>query len=250
MKDKNIQHVYLYMDDSGKISKYESYSVFGGIVFSTSREKLEFTDKYTSIIKQIRCSYCNEDEKTCLHDCPELKGINIKNKHRRRLINLSKQYTTFGVVTMNQMLNPSIINRVASKGRFNEYSQRRLIKDVIKNLISRKLIDPNKDVYLHINIDEMPTKSNGYYTLREGLYEEMKNGIVNFNYAVFFPPVINGQLEIQVIYRDSKKDCCIQMADIIANTIRKTMVINNNWFESYNYLKNTMKLDVLLRLPN
>ena len=36
MKDKklnsNIQHVYLYMDDSGKISKSEDYAIFAGIV--------------------------------------------------------------------------------------------------------------------------------------------------------------------------------------------------------------------------
>lgn len=250
MEEKNVQHIYLFMDDSGKISKYEDYAVFGGIVFSDSNEKSMFMNKYRSVIKEIKCSYCQFEIGSCSNTCPEIKGINIKNSDRRRLLNLSGSFTTFGAVIMNKMVRSDIINRVASKGRFAEYSQRRLIKKVVENLISRKIIDPDKDVYLHINIDEMPTKTNGYYTLQEGLFEELKHGIINFNYAVSFPAIINGNLEVQVIYKDSSKDCCIQMADIIANTIRRTLIVNNNWFDSYEYFKKIIKLDVVLRLPN
>ena len=250
MNEKDIQHVYLYMDDSGKISKYEDYSVFGGIVFTNSAEKSEFMNKYRSIINEVKCSYCNYTIGSCSHTCPEIKGSNINNSDRRRLINLSGNFTTFGAVILNKLLNADIINRVQSKGRFNEYSQRRLIKQTIKYLITKKIIDPDKPVYLHINIDEMPTKTNGYYTLQEGLLEELKFGIINFNYSVTFPPIIKGDLEVQVVYKDSSKDCCIQMADIIANTIRRTLTFNNNWFESYDYLKKNMKIDVILRLPN
>lgn len=238
------------MDDSGKISKSEDYAVFGGIVFSNSNEKSMFMNKYRAIISEIKCSYCEFEKSSCSKTCPEIKGINIRNSHRRRLLNLSGNFTTFGTVIMNKMLNSDIINRTASKGRFTEYSQRRLIKKTIAYLITRKIIDPEKDVFLHINIDEMPTKTNGYYTLQEGLLEELKHGIMNFNYAVSFPPIIKSKLEVQVIYKDSSKDCCIQMADIIANTIRRTLIINNNWFESYEYFKKKMKLDVILRLPN
>lgn len=250
MKKNDIQHVYLYIDDSGKISKYEDYAIFAGIVFYDSNQKSEFMNKYRSIINEIKCSYCEFSVGSCNNHCPEIKGMNIRNDDRRRLINLSRNYVTFGTVIINKNLNGDIINRKASKGRFSEYAQRRLIKETVKYLISNEMIDPDKSMYLHINIDEMPTKTNGYYTLQEGLLEELKHGIINFNYATTFPAIIKGDLEVQVVYRDSSKDCCIQMADILANSIRRAFGLNNNWYESSEYLKKKLRLNVLLRLPN
>lgn len=248
--NNQIQHVYLYMDDSGKISKYEDYAIFAGIVFHTNKEKSEFVNKYRSICKDINCNYCNKFEWECDNECPEIKANHISNGHRRRFMQLSKKYTTFGTVIYNKNLKSDIVNRKASKGRFSEYAQRRLIKMTIKHLISLGAILPDQPIYLHINIDEMPTKSNGYYTLQEGLYEELKHGIINWNYGKTFKPIVFGDLQVQVTYKDSKYDYGIQMADIIANTIRRTFVFNNNWFDSYNYVLNNLKIDIFLRLPN
>ncbi len=246
----NYQHIYLYMDDSGKISKSEDYAVFGGIVFTNDKERSEFVNKYRAIINEIKCNYCSFEKGSCPKKCPEIKGMNIKIGHRRRLMNLSAKYLTFGTAIINQNLNSDIINRVGSKGRFNEYAQRRVIKEVLLDLINNKTIDPCKSISMHINIDEMPTKTNGYYTLDEGLFEELKNGIVNFNYAKTFPPIVHDRLKIKVKYRVSSEDYCIQMADIIANTLRRALNINRNWYDTVKYLKTKFKINVLLRLPN
>lgn len=84
---QDTQHIYLYMNDSGKISKYEDYAIFAGIVFHDNKEKSEFTNKYKSIKESIKCRYCkqinNECDKT---GCPEVKAASIKNKDRRRII--------------------------------------------------------------------------------------------------------------------------------------------------------------------
>lgn len=250
MKNDN-QHIFLYMDDSGKISKYEDYAIFAGIVFTDNNEKSEFVNKYKSIYEKIKCKYCPYNHNVCdSSDCPEVKGSTIKTKDRRRIIQLSKKFTTFGTVIYNRNLRQDIVNRPASKGRFIEYSQRRLIKTTLVKLINDKIINPNKPVILHINIDEMPTKTNGYYTLEEGLYEELKNGIINFNYGKTFKPILYGKLKVRVKYKNSKYDYGIQMADIIANSIRRTLIFNNNWFSAKKYIKNKLKINVLLRLPN
>ena len=250
MSKLDYQHVYLYMDDSGKISNYEDYAIFAGIVFTNNEEKSRFSNKYRSIIKDIKCDYCSLDKVTCSNECPEVKASQISNEDRRRIINLSKNFVTFGTVIFNKNLFQDILNRAASKGRFTEYSQRRIIKETITYLINRKVINPYKPLYLHINIDEMPTKTNGYYTLREGIREEFLFGIVNFNYQKSFPAIIHSSFECDVIYRDSKFDLGIQMADIIANTIRRSFVFDSNYFEVYDYLKNRLKINVILRLPN
>lgn len=44
------QHVYLYMDDSGKMTKSEDYAIFAGIVFTSSAQKSEFNNKYRKIL--------------------------------------------------------------------------------------------------------------------------------------------------------------------------------------------------------
>lgn len=247
---KDLQHIYINMDDSGKISKYENHAIFAGIVFRNSNEKSKFINKYRSIIKDIKCEYCENTIENCSRCCPEIKGFLISNKDRRRIINLSKQFITFSTIIYNKNLSNEIITNKSSKGRFSEYAQRRIIKNTINHLIVNKSLDPNKPIYLHINIDQMPTKSNGYYSLREGLIEELKYGIINFNYAKHFKPIIYGDLEVEVIYKDSKNDRAIQMADIIANSIHQIFVINNNWQSAYEKLKNNLKVDIILRLPN
>lgn len=249
-KQNKIQHVYLYMDDSGKISKFEDYAIFAGIVFHNSAEKSEFVNKYKSIYESIKCSYCDKNTNSCSIDCPEVKAVHISNPHRRQIMQLSKKFVTFGTVIYNRNIREEIVIRQASKGRFIEYAQRRVIKNTIRCLIHKDIINPNKPVYLHINIDEMPTKTNGYYTLQEGLLEELKYGIHNFNYGKTFKPILYDDLEVQVIYKDSQYDYGIQMADIIANTLRRTFVFNNNCFTSYDYIKNKLEINVLLRLPN
>ena len=243
------QHVYLYMDDSGKMTKSEDYAIFAGIVFTSSAQKSEFNNKYRKILNGIKCNYCTQEQKKCDKSCPEIKAYGLEVAHRRQIINLSKKFTTFGVVTYNKSLYSHIINDKSAKGRFNEYAQRRVIKNTIKFLIDNGKINPSLPIYLHVDIDQMPTKSNGYYTLKDGLIEELKHGIINYNYAKRFKPIIHSELEVQVAYKDSKKDLGIQMADILANTIRHSFVINNNWFDTCDYLKRKCHINVLLRLP-
>lgn len=245
----DYQHVYLYMDDSGKISKYEDYAVFAGIVFKNNSQKSKFTNMYRNIIRNIKCSYCVEEKKSCDKKCSEVKACGIEPQHRRQIVNLSKEYTTFGVVTYNKNLYSHIINDKGAKGRFVEYSQRRVIKSTIQYLIRNGELNPSLPIYLHVNIDQMPTKSNGYYNLKEGLTEELRHGIVNFNYAKQFKPIVYSDLVVDVSYRDSKLTPAIQMADILANTVRRSFVFNNNWFDTYDYLTKKCRFDILIKLP-
>lgn len=247
----DYQHVYLYMDDSGKISRYEDYAIFAGIVFTNTNQKSEFSNKYRRIINDIKCNYCESQPANCDKKCVEVKASHISNSDRRRIMQLSKKFITFGVIIYNKNIqHKDIIDRPQSKGRFVEYYQRRIIKRTMEKLIFTKQINPNKPIYLHVNIDEMPTKTNGYYTLREGIREEFLSGIINFNYQKTFKPIIFSDFDIDVLYKDSKYDLGIQMADILANTIRRSFTLNNNWFDSYDYITKKLDIDVVLRLPN
>ena len=159
--------------------------------------------------------------------CPELKHYNLKNKDIRRLINYIKKYFITACIIQNNDLYDYVIDTVSSKGRYNDYALRRTIKGVVYMLVHHHKIDPYKPVQLIINIDEQSTKSNGYYNLKEGLLEELKYGIVNFNYGRKHEPVVYHDLTILLTYQKSDKSYVVQAADLIAGTVRKSVLLGN-----------------------
>lgn len=216
----NIQEIYINLDDSGKLTTKEQISVYGGIVFLSKKEKDKFITQYRSIINEIKCNYCGKIN-NCNKKCPEIKNTNIKPKDKRRIINYIKKYYIIALVIENDNVYNHIKNNKAAKGRFIDYSIRRLIKELLKKLIKYKNIDENKPIRLIINIDEQTTKSNGYYNLKDGLIEELKYGITNYNYAKVIAPIVNSELEIRITYQDSGKCYVVQAADLLAGTIRR-----------------------------
>lgn len=150
-----------------------------------------------------------------------MKGSIIHLGDRRRFINLSRRFYTFGVRITNSKLYPAIRSSKASKGRFTDYAIKRMIKEVIQDLISKNTISEDDDICINIYIDEMTTKSNGYYTLEESITEELYHGISNFNYGCHFKPILKGTPKVNIRYQESDKQVGIQMADILANTLIK-----------------------------
>ena len=221
------QEVYINLDDSGKLTKKEHISVYGGLVFLSKKEKDKFITQYKNIVDDIKCDYCKVQNK-CNHNCPEIKNTNIKSNDKRRIMNYIKKYFVVALVIENDKVYDHIKENKAAKGRFIDYSIRRLIKDIIKSLIENKLVDAHKPVKLIVNIDEQSTKSNGYYNLKDGLFEELKYGIINYNYSAKIKPIIYSELDIRISYQNSGKSFVIQAADLLAGTIRRKSLNNSN----------------------
>lgn len=223
MKDE-LQEIYINLDDSGKLTSKEKICVYAGLVFVSKNEKDKFITQYKSIINEIKCAYCQH--KKCDKKCPEIKNTNIKPSHKRRIMNYIKKYFILALIINNENVYDHIKIDKRAKGRFIDYSIKMLIKDVIQKLITSKIIDPNNPVKIIINIDEQSTKSNGYYDLKESIYEELKHGIINYNYSKKFDPIISADLEIKLSYQDSLKSYVVQAADLLAGTIRRVRVQN------------------------
>lgn len=245
----DIQTIYINLDDSGKLSKNENVCVYGGIVFFDKIEKDKFITQYRSIVNDIKCRYCNIKKKeNCNKDCPELKSSNLMPKDRRRIINYIKKYYTFGCIIDNRQIYDWIMCDKASKGRYLDYALKRLIKEVIKNLINNSKINPNLPVKLIINIDEQTTKSNGYYDLKEGIKEELVHGVYNFNYNTKYTPILFNSLQIKLTYQHSYNSYVVQAADLIAGTIRHKFIDNS---DNVIKLMNELSIiDLKLFLPN
>lgn len=221
------QEVYINLDDSGKLTTKEHISVYGGLVFLSKKEKDKFITQYRNIVDDIKCDYCKV-QNNCNHNCPEIKNTNIKSNDKRRIMNYIKKYFVVALVIENDKVYEHIKENKAAKGRFIDYSIRRLIKDIIKSLIENKLVDAQKPIKLIVNIDEQSTKSNGYYNLKDGLFEELKYGIINYNYSAKIKPIIYSELDIRISYQNSGKSFVIQAADLLAGTIRRKSINNSN----------------------
>ncbi len=224
------QEIFINLDDSGKLSLNEKVSVYSGVVFFSKREKDKFITQYRKIINEIKCSYCKQDNNLCTKKCPEIKNTNIKNSHKRRLMNYIDKYYTIALIINNGKVYNHILNDKSARGRYTDYAIRKLIKEMIKEFIKKSIINPNKKLKLIINIDEQSTKTNGYYNLSDGLYEELRHGIVNYNYNKIIKPIIYNDLELYLSYQNSSKSYVIQAADLLAGTVRKVALenIDNN----------------------
>lgn len=250
-KDKTnyCQTIYINIDDSGKLVNTEKVAIYAGLVFTSKLEKDKFITQYRSIVENIKCKYCKEDVLICKNNksCPELKHNMLKPKHNRQLMNYIKKYSILCCVINNDKVYPNIKSNTASRGRFLDYSLKLLIKHTIKNLLKETRINPNLPLKLIVNIDEQTTKTNGYYNLREGIIEELKYGIVNYNYSVFYDPIVNSSLEVDVCYQKSEKSYLIQASDLVAGTIRKLYLNNINDF--FEFSKRTEFINYKIILP-
>lgn len=218
------QEIYINLDDSGKLTRKENISVYGGIVFFSQSERDKYVNIYKDIINTVKCDYCKQDNYKCNKKCPEIKNTNIRNKDKRRILNFSMRYYIIALIIKNDEIYDNIVNDKASRGRFTDYAIKMLIKEVIKTLISKKIINPNKPLKIILDIDQQSTKSNGYYNLADSIKEELKYGITNFDYGMKTKPILHNDLEVKLTYRISKLSYTIQAADLIAGTVRKKSI--------------------------
>lgn len=232
---KDIQTIYINIDDSGKLVDSERVAIYAGLVFSSKKEKDKFITQYRSIVQNMKCKYCKKDALTCNNSsCPELKHNMLKPKHTRQIMNYIKKYSILCCVINNDKIYPNIKVDTASRGRYLDFALKLLIKQTIKGLIKEEIINPNMPLNLIINIDEQTTKTNGYYNLRDGIIEELKYGIHNYNYNTIYTPILNSDLEVCLCYQKSEKSFLIQAADLVAGTVRKTYLNNLNDITEFN----------------
>lgn len=216
--NKADQIIYVSLDDSGKLNNNEKYLVYAGLFFTDKKELDQFKAKYKKIRNQIA-------KKDVYANIEELKGYTLENKDRLRILRFVHKYSTAGLVVNNSQIGKQdILYSKDSKGRYRDYVIKLLIKDIVIDLIKRKIIDPYKPVTLIVNMDQESAKTNGRYKLDEGIYEELVKGIINFNYGFKTSPILFGGLNVKIYTQNSKDSIIIQASDIIANNIWRNIM--------------------------
>lgn len=224
---KEKQVIYIFMDDSGKMSHAEKCCSYGGVYFKNRSDRDNFKRHYIDIINNNKCRFCNYDSDTCSKNCPEIKSNNTNTKFRRRIVNLirnSEYANSFATTIYNRDIPLEVLNVKHARGRRTDYYQKRIIKEIVKKLIIDKVIDPNKYLTLVIRIDESPQATDGKYNLEESIIEELLYGITNYDYAYTFSPILFGGLKVDLKYVDSKSTPLVQASDFFVGYVNSTLL--------------------------
>ena len=220
-----MNEIYILMDDSGVLSKKEKTFVYGGLFFYSKDEYNDFINKYRKLINKIKCKYCHHH---CDNNCPEIKACyHLSSSNRNEIFNLLKKEKSYGVFINNEKVLKRILDNKLAKGRFCEYVQKRIIKEIVNYSIKNNIIDINLPLYMDIKIDESTIKSDGYYNLYNSIYKELVYGMKSYTYPIMHKALLKDKLILKVKKYNSKKHFGIQSADMIANLIHKKFKINN-----------------------
>jgi|SRR5690625_1319273 len=214
-----LQQLYFYIDDSGVLHRNENYFVYAGYTFLNAKER---------DIAYVRYKKLSDDIRNHLGLSGELKSSMIGTKHKRSLFNILKNEHSLAVYVNNKRVYDNIMNYKKSRHRYKDYILKMAIKNKIKQLIRMNLVNPDVEVGLNIYIDEQLTATDGYYDLEHSIYEELVNGIHNFDYNTFHTPILQSEARIKVRFLDSQNNYLIQASDVLANRFRASFAYNNH----------------------
>lgn len=214
------KNIYFYFDDSGVLHKNHDneYFVYAGFVFESKESKEGASRKYRNAVKNIK-------RKTNRND--EIKSFGLKNSHRRSLYNVLRFEQSLSAAVHIPRVYDHILGSKKSIHRYKDYVLKRIVKSKLQELIAMGNLNASDDINIHIFVDEQATASDGFYSLRDSIYEEIKKGISNYDYGTFHKPLFTGNVEINVEFCDSKSNYLIQASDILANRIWCSYIKDN-----------------------
>ena len=214
------QSVFFFFDDSGTLHKKErsGFFVYAGYVFS-SRVALDVAKrKYIHANKAIKKATGRNNE---------LKAAGLEAKYKRSLFNSVREFESLSAAVEIKRVYDYILADKKSICRYKDYVLKICIKNKLQDLIRKGILHRDDDIDIFVYIDEQLTATNGYYDLRDSIREELRHGIVNFNYGVVHPNVFTRNVNVYIEYCESKSNYLIQASDIIANRIWTSYQVHN-----------------------
>ena len=204
--------IYFFFDDSGILHTTEQsgYFVYAGYVFLSRKDLDNAKRKYINANKKIKKSSGMTGE---------LKASVLSASRKRSLVNVMKGVDSVSLAVKIDSLYPYVVSDKKSICRYKDYVLKRCIKSELIELIRTGRLRKTDDVRLEIFIDEQLTATNGYYSLQDSIYEELKHGIMNFDYDILHQNVFDGEVEVHIQYCESKNNYMIQASDILANRV-------------------------------
>ncbi len=206
-------NIYIYSDESGVFDKsHNDIFVFGGVIVLGNDERDTWSRKYSRAEKVIR-------ERNRYPSSCELKATFLSNGDKAKLFRSLNNCYKFGVIVNQNQVLDNIFHNKKTKQRYLDYVYKIGVKRALKNLIDREVINPSTIENIYFYVDEHTTATDGRYELQEALEQELKVGTYNYNYSIFYEPIIPNLKAVKVNFCNSEKKYLVRAADIIANRL-------------------------------
>lgn len=195
---------YLYLDDSGVLSKNDKFFVYGGFVVS-DENKAKLNVNYKRRVKKLK-------RKIGLNDQSEIKGFGITSVDRSSLLrNLQSNCTQIFIVVEIINLPDHVFYSSKNTTRHKNYLVFRIVE---KLLLSGKL---DKCDSLTIWLDNQNVAVSAKDSLESYLHNSFNEN--KYYSQKKFCELNHEYIEFSVDYKDSKHSYLIQGADLLANTM-------------------------------
>lgn len=220
MNRSSQKSIYFFVDDSGVLNKNAPCAdfIYAGYSFLSKSQMESAKRRYRNMVYIVR---------NATHIDGEIKASKLGKKYKNKLFQVFKNEDSFSVTVDIAHVYDNILGSKNSIHRYKDYVLKRAIKSQIMGYIGKGIIDIENDLKIGIFLDEQATATNGIYTLKESIYEELAQGIFNFDYGTFRHPIIKGNVVVSVEYCDSSMNYLIQSADILANRIENSYYFDN-----------------------
>lgn len=210
-----FMNIYVYSDESGVFDKaHNQYYVYGGLIFLSKESRDLANRKYIAVERQIAPNYPAGTE---------LKASVIDGKHKRRLFGITNGFIRFGGIIEQNNVNSGFFHHKKSKQRYLDYVYKLSLKNALLHLHDHSGLDLDLIERMIIYTDEHTTATDGIYELREAIYQELHIGTINYEYNKYFPPILNNLADVDLKSCDSKKVALVRAADIVANSIFRSV---------------------------
>lgn len=198
---------WLFLDDSGQLSNNgtHDYFLYGGVFIPNEKKLNELRNKVNR-------------QKNFLGIDKEIKGASIKNKHRKKLLQVVKKVEA--IETLFLIEHTPSLDRVDFQNHNSVRMHKNyLVKRLIEQLHNKNLIDDDTILYIYIDNEAL---SSGIYkdSLQNHLNEYYKKSnkgafLKHLEYELFIPSF---ETQFKVKYIDSRSELLMQVADLLANT--------------------------------
>lgn len=230
-------NLFIYSDESGIFSKKMELFLFAGYIFLNKNEKDKYLNRFKNEEKNLKAKINFVDE--------ELKGSMLNVKQKAKLIKkMNGIYKFCSKININDVYL-DIFNSKRTKQRYLDFAYKLGIKNVLKHLIEKNLINPNEIESIYIYQDQHTTTSDGFYELKSSLLQEFKEGIIDVK-GNYKKPIFHNLKRVEVKLCDSKKNVLIRASDVLCNLIWnnfkhhngiKNLLINNLYIIELPYVK-------------
>lgn len=208
----DMKTIWIFIDDSGVLHSNAQNNIFvyAGYSFITLERKEDAKRRYRALSHRVQ---------DVAGIVGEVKASRLNNKNKAKLFRVMRNERSLASTVDIARVYNNILGNKNSIHRYKDYVLKRLVKLAVQKYINEGKLDSNEDLKIVLSLDEQATATDGIYNLHDSIYEELAEGVSNFDYGTFHEPVMHKKVEVQVKFCDSSCDYLIQSADILANRV-------------------------------